>query len=109
MPKRSLKSVAALVAGMCIVTGAALPATAAGNAASGRQIAERWCTGCHLVGDDQKSASTDVPSFFDIARRSKGDIDRLGGFLANPHPPMPNLNLTHAEIDDLLAYIGSLK
>ena len=65
---------------------------------------------CHLVEYDQKGGeSADVPTFFAIAKRSSGDTAGLKSFLADPHPPMPDLNLTRVEIDDLLAYIGSLK
>ena len=108
---RLLNGIPALVAWVCVVMAAAtLPATADGNAATGQQIAKRWCTSCHLVEYDQKGgASADVPTFFAIAKRSSGDSAGLKSFLADPHPPMPDLNLTRAEINDLLAYIGSLK
>jgi len=33
----------------------------------------------------------------------------LAAFLANPHPPMPNLSLSRRDIQDLLAYIATLK
>ena len=59
--------------------------------------------------DDQKSAWADVPSFASIAAKYGEEIDYLGGFLADPHPPMPNFNLTRKEIRDLLAYIKSLE
>jgi mono/diheme cytochrome c family protein len=34
--------------------------------------------------------------------------DEIRGWLADPHPPMPNLNLSRQEIDDILAYLESL-
>jgi hypothetical protein len=30
-------------------------------------------------------------------------------FLLAPHPPMPDLNLSRADIDDISAYLDSLK
>jgi hypothetical protein len=33
----------------------------------------------------------------------------LGNWLTEPHPPMPNLNLTRLEIRDLAGYIFSLR
>jgi mono/diheme cytochrome c family protein len=29
--------------------------------------------------------------------------------IGNPHPPMPKFDLTRTEIDDIIAYINSLK
>ncbi|HUO55007.1 MAG TPA: c-type cytochrome [Rhodoblastus sp.] len=85
----------------------AAPAFAAPpDAAHGGEIAKRWCAACHLVAANQKEASADVPSFFDIAaRKTKGD---LTAFLTDPHPKMPDMSLTRQEIADLTAYIESL-
>ncbi len=33
----------------------------------------------------------------------------LRAWLADPHPPMPKFDLTRAETDAIIAYIGSLK
>jgi hypothetical protein len=30
-------------------------------------------------------------------------------WLANPHPPMPNFNLSRTEIDWIVAYLASLR
>jgi len=35
--------------------------------------------------------------------------DQLRTFLSHPHPPMPDLSLTRAEIDDLIEYIATLR
>jgi mono/diheme cytochrome c family protein len=32
----------------------------------------------------------------------------LKGWISNPHPPMPNFNLSRRTIDDLVSYIRSL-
>jgi mono/diheme cytochrome c family protein len=90
-----------------IVFSAAAPALAAPpDAEQGEKIARRWCAACHVVAADQKQASADVPSFFDIAKRkTTGD---LTSFLTDPHPKMPNMNLSRQEIGDITAYIGSL-
>jgi mono/diheme cytochrome c family protein len=75
----------------------------------GKAIAERWCSSCHVVSDGQAEASSDAPAFAAIASRPQAEIDALRGFLADPHPPMPNLSLTREEIRDILAYISSLR
>ena len=81
---------------------------AAGDASSGAEIASKWCSQCHLVDADQPSALADAPTFKFIAEKYQEEIDALAAFLADPHPPMPNLSLTRREIQDLLAYVGSL-
>jgi mono/diheme cytochrome c family protein len=82
---------------------------AAGQAALGREIAVKWCSSCHLVEDTQNTSSADLPTFGFIANKYRGAIEVLGAFLADPHPPMPNLSLTRREIQDLMAYIGSIE
>jgi mono/diheme cytochrome c family protein len=34
--------------------------------------------------------------------------DEIRGWLADPHPPMPNLELSRREIEDIVAYLQSL-
>jgi mono/diheme cytochrome c family protein len=87
--------------------GGAPSAEAGGDAARGAAIAKRWCANCHVVSADQKSGKVDVPTFADVARRQPDDR-ALANFLVDPHPPMPNLNLSRQEIDDVVSYIRSL-
>jgi mono/diheme cytochrome c family protein len=103
------KSIKALV---CVAVGLGGPApvaSAAGDAAAGKMLAERWCATCHLVAPEQTTATTEAPPFATIAARHGESIDALAAFLADPHPPMPQMSLTRQEIGDLLAYIGSLR
>ena len=72
-------------------------------------MAETWCSACHLVSSKQDRANADVPTFSSIAQRLPTDADILAAFIANPHPPMPNLSLSRQEIQDLLAYVATLK
>ena len=92
-----------------IVLLSSLPTHAAGLISSGKEIAIKWCSSCHLVTDAQENTSADVPSFGVIGKKYREEINALGAFLADPHPPMPNFSLTRQEIQDLMAYIGSLK
>ena len=75
----------------------------------GAEMAKQWCASCHLVSEGQASATTEAPPFGTIARRSPDEFAALAGFLADPHPPMPDLSLTREEIRDLLAYIAGLR
>ncbi|PVB61567.1 cytochrome C552 [Labrenzia sp. 011] len=82
----------------------------AGDAATGKTLALRWCAACHLVAEDQPSvASTSLPSFYDIAADPGWTEAGLTTFLADPHPSMPGMALGNTEIANLAAYISSLK
>lgn len=89
--------------------GLAGSALAQGDVVNGKSIAERWCASCHVVSPEQTTAMADVPPFQSIAQRSDSAIEVLEGFLADPHPPMPQMSLTRGEIRDVLAYIRSLR
>ncbi|MTI43267.1 cytochrome c [Roseibium hamelinense] len=83
------------------------PAHADPNA--GKTIALQWCASCHLVSDDQPVAdSASVPSFLDISKDADWNEASLATFLANPHPKMPDMNLTTREIANIAEYIDSL-
>ncbi|MEM5583596.1 MULTISPECIES: c-type cytochrome [unclassified Roseibium] len=81
----------------------------AGDPATGKTLALRWCAACHLVADDQpKASSASLPSFYDMARNPDWSEEKLATFLADPHPSMPGMSLGNTEIANLSAYIGSL-
>ena len=103
----------------CIILGAAnllmAPAfsqqavVGGGVVANGRVLAMTWCSACHLVPGGRQATVVDVPTFQSLAQRLPTDTDVLSAFIANPHPPMPNLNLGRQDIRDILAYIASLR
>lgn len=94
--------------GVIAVTGAAV---AKNDPVAGKAMAQKWCSSCHIVDPAQTSgtAQSDVPSFQSIANRDGMTADTIAGFIAAPHPPMPDLNLARDQISDLVAYIQSLK
>lgn len=103
------------VFGFCAALGlgaalAAPPVPA--DPAKGRRLAERWCAACHLVSADQKVASADAPSFQALADAPNRTPDGIADFLTLPgttHSRMPDLALSRVEIDDITAYLASLK
>jgi len=80
----------------------------AADAKHGETLAKRWCAGCHLVGPDQSSATTDAPPFAFIAKKPDFDEAKVAFFLLDPHPKMPNMQLTRDDATDLAAYIATL-
>ena len=90
---------------------AAQSVVSGGVVANGKAIAMTWCSACHLVAPaaGAAKASSDIPTFTAIAQMLPDSADFLAAFIANPHPPMPNFNLSRQDIRDLLAYIASLR
>lgn len=96
--------------GLALTLAAFSSGAAAGDAAEGRAIASRWCTSCHNIGGESRpSASDTIPTFDSVAQRPDLNRVQLETWIGNPHPPMPNLNLTRTEIDNLVTYIESLR
>lgn len=75
----------------------------------GADLAKRWCATCHVVDNDQRQASADVPPFAAIARKPDFNAQKLAFFLLDPHPKMPNFPLNRVEAADIAAYIASLR
>ena len=86
----------------------ASPAHAEGDPIAGGAVAKQWCVACHDIGQG-RTVKDGAPSFVSVARRPNLNPDMLKIWLADPHPPMPKLSLSRQEIDDLVAYILSLK
>lgn len=86
---------------------AASPALAAGDAAAGRRVADAWCVGCHIVGDENKAPMLDVPPFPEVAKTRSAD--QVRAFLAKPHPAQPLFRLSPTDIENLAAFIAGLK
>jgi mono/diheme cytochrome c family protein len=81
-----------------------------GDSDSGHQLAETWCSSCHVVGQEQqRGTSTGAPTFTAIAHMKSTTPLGLHVFLQTPHDRMPDLHLSRAEMDDLVAYIISFR
>lgn len=91
-----------------IMTATIAGSAAAADARKGGKLARQWCSNCHIIGDEQPAGGDAAPTFATIAETAAERNDDLKAWLADPHPPMPDLSLTTYEIDDLLAYIESL-
>ena len=89
------------------------PAFAAGDGTDvtrGHELARAWCADCHGVERGQlKGPRAGVPSFAAIVDHPATTELTARAFLQTPHPTMPNLKLSPAEIDEIVAYIMSLR
>jgi len=92
------------------LTGAPTAACAqtAGDREAGHRLAQRWCAQCHVV-DASGQGSDAAPAFSEIAQKHGKDEHWLRAWLTAPHPPMPNLNLSRVQIDNVIAYLQGLE
>ena len=96
------------MAAAAVFLGASATVALAGDAERGQLLAERWCLDCHVVAPDTPGGEIG-PAFATVASREGNQADVVRAWLVDPHPPMPNMSLTMAEIDDLATYIMSLR
>jgi mono/diheme cytochrome c family protein len=80
-----------------------------GDPAAGRQTATKLCSSCHQVLPIFLPDKGDAPSFQSIVDLPSTTGISLYVFLHSNHKNMPNLILSSAESNDLIAYILSLK
>ena len=99
----SLKA-APFILTMAVLGGS--PALAA-DPVEGRRIAERWCSSCHVAADHGPGTDA-VPTLERIAADPRHDPAWLRQWLNDPHPPMPDLHLSHAEIENVVAFLQTL-
>lgn len=81
------------------------------NATEGKRLARELCAGCHVVEEGQEKPVVDVvPPFAAIANDPDTTEFRLRVFLHDtPHPVMPNFIFADEEVENLIAYILSLR
>ena len=98
--------IAALVA-LTVLTSSAVAHAASGNAEAGRQLVTRSCSSCHAT-DTAKTATDGAPPFTLIAKTNRERPAWIRGWLMSPHPPMPSISLSRQQIDDIVAYLGTI-
>ena len=81
-----------------------------GVASFGRAYAEHACASCHAIAPSQlRSPNPNAPAFAAVADLPGMNSMALRAWLRTSHPTMPNLILTPARIDDLSAYMSTLR
>lgn len=101
--------------GFAVVAGIAchpnvLPAQTTPKAApSGAQLAQQYCSQCHVVMPDGKRGWTDAPSFDALARRDGQTVAKLAAVMQKPHMKMMNTERPPDEANAIARYIMSLR
>jgi mono/diheme cytochrome c family protein len=98
-----------LAAGLLIAASRGAGADEAGEVRAGQVLAIKACSPCHVVSEPVG------PPFAEIAKGPRATPDSLRDFLRSTHADvshpheMPNPEVTERQIDDLAAYIESLR
>ena len=81
----------------------------ASAATRGEVLAQQRCAECHATKAAQQSPNPKAPAFAAIANEPSATDYSLRVFLRTTHATMPNFKINPDDIDDLVAYIRSLK
>lgn len=81
-----------------------------GDPISGHILAREVCASCHDIEEDAlRSPEPLAPTFETIAKTPGMTPTALSIFLRTPHSTMPNLVLAQDQLDNVIAYIMTLK
>jgi mono/diheme cytochrome c family protein len=106
MPMRG----AALIATLALAAVPALAQPEPGDARAGQRLAVTWCANCHQVAPGGPGPANDAAaSFASIAAMPSTTSMSLRVFLQSPHGNMPDYRLTREQMDDVVAYLLSLR
>lgn len=99
-----------LTALMQAATPVAMAQGLPGASEDGQGLAMKLCSSCHSTEPAGAAiARADVPSFRSIANSPQATPERLAARIILPHPEMPDIALTRAELRSIIGYIMSLK
>ena len=108
-PAAGLRRAGVTLASSALLAVSMAGAVAAADPEAGGTVARQWCSSCHIVAPDQVDGADGAPPFTAIAANPALDHGYLTTWLSQSHELMPDFNLTAREVDDLVAYIESLK
>jgi mono/diheme cytochrome c family protein len=108
---RSLIVVAFCTAALLLLRVQAASGAAPGQEAAsrGHALAQAWCASCHQIEKFAVPLESRAPAFTAIAAMRSTTPLAIKVFLRSSHEPMPNFILKQQDVDDLAAYIMSLK
>ncbi|MGD9669920.1 MAG: cytochrome c [Hyphomicrobiaceae bacterium] len=105
----ALFSAIVLATSMVLVSPASVLAQDIGNASAGREYAALYCATCHAIdGNEVKSPNPKAAPFAEIARTPGMNGRALTVWLSSVHKDMPDFIIEKADMENVVAYIGSL-
>jgi mono/diheme cytochrome c family protein len=98
-----------LMATTLLAPGVPAAAVELGNVAAGLEYAQKVCSDCHAVEKDTAMLFSQVPSFQEVADTQGMTPRALIVWLTTSHPKMPDLIIPPDDMDNVVAYIMSLR
>lgn len=113
MALKALPPSLALVLAACQTTPSEplAPAAAPATAAQGLARAEAMCGGCHAVGRTGSSSNPNAPPFHAVINQVDLRAETVAAWLRNAHnyPSEMNFTLNETQVDELVAYMLTLR
>jgi len=81
----------------------------AADPAAGADYAKKFCTKCHALNRGEASPEPTAPPFGNVANTKGMTATALTVWLTTSHPTMPNIVIEPHDMDNVVAYILSLK
>lgn len=111
--RRGARSGLCLILSTLLISALAPVAVAADEdtlVAKGKAILEEKCMRCHAIGPSGESPHAKAPPFRTIVKRYPVEdlAEALAEGIVSGHPDMPVFTFEPADIDAILAYLGSL-
>jgi mono/diheme cytochrome c family protein len=104
-----VRSAVLLVLGAMLAQADTGAAQGVGDAAAGHRLASTWCAHCHRISARDRDPARVPPDFGAVAAMPQLTEMSLRIFLQTPHGEMPRYQFTRTEMDDVIAYIMSLR
>lgn len=105
-----LRLFAVCFTGTLAVLSASTLAQELGSPVRGQNIAETICSECHAVQKGAtRSANANAPTFQTLAKTPGMNAMAFRVWLRSSHKQMPNIILKNEEVDDVIAYVQTLK
>lgn len=106
----AVKSFGLVIGALSYVALTPVEAATLGEPKTGKAYAQSHCASCHsIVRDGNTSAVEAATPFQAIANTAGMTRTALYVFFRSPHPTMPNLIVQGDNLDNIIAYILSLK
>ena len=80
-----------------------------GDVEAGRTIASTFCVQCHRISGSDNDPNRTPPDFAAVANMPSFTELSMRVFLQTPHGLMPRYQFSQNELDDIIAYLASLR
>jgi mono/diheme cytochrome c family protein len=94
---------------MAVLGSGPVQAQSIGDLTAGRMIAATLCVQCHRITGSDNDPDRTPPDFGAVANMRSFTALSMRVFLQTPHGQMPRYQFNQTEMDDIVAYLSSLR